>query len=356
MQPIYGSVQMQALLDEVLDKREKGKKALSTALFPDSSAQTLPTGSVQWDLLQGSLGMAPFVEINGKAVTTERLTGTQGAIETPSINLKRPVTVNTVMLARQAGENILVGIGEDPIATHIARTIANDLSDMDELIRNRIEWMTAMLLRGSISYSVEGYASFTLNTGKPGGNTFAAAPLWTAEGATPLQDIDKAKRTVQPYSGPAFQAGIMGKNAAAALRGLMEAGKIKPLETTSGVQAGAGTFLSQWQENGMLYLGNFGGVPMFEYAGTYEDDNGDGSANYIRDDYIEFIPRYNSAYNKTFYGAINDMEAVLAGRHITQRYATQSVDKDRGTLINYLKSRPLPWLLRPEWTVSMEVT
>lgn len=356
MEPIYGSVQMQAILEAVLDKREARKRALTQALFPESSAVTLPTGSVQWDMLQGTLGMAPFVEINGKAVTTERLSGGTAGVETPSINLKRPVTANTVMLARQAGDRILTGLGEDPISKHIAKTIADDLIDMDDLIRNRIEWMAAMVLRGDLNYSVEGKASFKLSTGKPVGNTFTVNNLWTAATATPMQDIQLAKRIVNAYSAPAFKAAICGRNASQAIMNMMEKGTMKSLETTSGISAGSGTFLSEWSDNGMLYLGNFGGTPFFEYSGTYESDDGTGSAPLIRENYIEFIPPYSPSTNKTFYGAINDIEAIMSNRHIAQRFSTQVMDKDAGTLVNYLKSRPLPWMLRPEWAVSMKVT
>lgn len=343
-----------AVMTEVVNKREKGKKALSAMLFSGRDV-LLTAKTVLVDELTGQTGMAPFVEKDGKAVTIDRLNGQSYTIETPSINIKRPLTCNDLLLQRQAGENILYANGVDIYGQAANRQIAEDLIEMDEAIANREEWMVSQLIQGSISYQVEGKASFKVTTAKPAGNTYTVGTLWSANGADPLNDIKKAKRVVQPYSAPGFMAAICGQSASDYLTSLVSTGAIKSIETTSGVNAGMATLIEDYQANGMLYLGTFGGIPFFEYAANFIHDNTGASTPFIRTDYVEFLARPQATSHSMYYGAIQDMEAIKNGMHIARRFATSDIDKDAGTYIAWLKSRPLPWFKRPDWNVSVKV-
>ena len=340
----------------VVNMREEGKKALTEMLFPMSVEENLTHEYVQVDQLVGQLGMAPFVEKNGKAVAIDQLNGDSYLIETPSINEKAPLTCNEQLLKRAAGEPVFSPNGVDVYKNAMDKQIASDLYNMEELVRNRVEWMVAHLLRGEISYSVVGKATFKITTAKPAGNTFTVGTLWDA-GANemPLNDIKKAKRVVQPYSAPGFQVAVCGQAASDALTALVEKGAIKSLETISGVNAGAATLIAEYQANGMLYLGTFGGIPFFEYAGTYLPDGGGSAEPFIRTDHVEFIATARPDMRVLYNGVILDAEAIMSGMHIARRFANSDLDKDRGTYVGYLKGRPFPWLKRPDWNVSMKV-
>lgn len=343
------------VMTEVVNKREKGKKALTAMLF--GGAPTLLTAeTVLVDELTGTTGMAPFVEKDGKAVTVDRLNGESYTFETPAINIKRPLSCNDLLLQRAAGQNIIYSNGVDIYGEAAERQIAEDLVEMDELIQNREEWMVSQLIQGAISYQVEGKASFTITTAKPAGNEFTVDTLWDASGPTPLNDIKKAKRVVQPYSAPGFMAAICGQNASDALTELVEDGGITAIKTDSGIVAGMADLIAEYQANGMLYLGTFGGIPFFEYAANYVSDaDGTTATPHIRTDYVEFLSRPSVSTHKMYYGAIRDMEAIQNGMHIAQRFANSDIDKDAGTYIAWLKSRPFPWFKRPDWNVSMKV-
>jgi hypothetical protein len=343
------------VMSEVVNRREKGKKALTAMLFPPSREVLLTGETVQIDELTGTTGMAPFVEKDGKAVTIDRLNGSSYNFETPAINIKRPLTCNDLLLKRQAGESVIYRNGVDIYGQAAERQIAEDLIEMDEAIENRIEWMAAKLLQGSIEYSVEGKASFKVSTAKPDGNEYIVSTRWDAPGADPLADIKTAKRVVQPVSGPGFMTAICGEGASDALTTLFSTGAVKSIGTTSGVQAGMGSLIEEWQANGMLYLGTLGGIPFFEYAGKYLDDNTGVSTPLIRTDYVEYIARPQASSHTLYYGAIRDMEAIMNGMHIARRFATSDIDKDAGTYIAWLKSRPFPWMKRPDWNVSTKV-
>lgn len=342
-------------MTEVVNKREMGKKALTELLFPLSSEVNLTTEYVQVDELTGTAGMAPFVEKNGKAIAVGQLNGESHIITTPNINIKRTLTANEQLLKRRAGEPVFVVNGVDVYRQTAEDQIAQDLSYMEETVRNRVEWMISQLITGTISYSVEGGASWKVTTAKPAGNTFTVGTLWTAASPTPLQNIIAAKRLVQPYSGPGFQVALCGSNAAAAVLKMLEAGTITALKNDSGVLAGMGDMTANFQANGMLYLGTFGGIPFFEYAGTYAADGTGTSTPFIRADYVEFLTTAQPDMRTLYNGAKVDIEAIMAGMHIGRRFANSEIDKDVGSYVAYLKARPLPWFKRPEWNVSMKV-
>jgi len=342
-------------MTEVVNKREMGKKALTELLFPLSSELNLTTEYVQVDELTGTAGMAPFVEKNGKAIAVGQLNGESHIITTPNINIKRTLTANEQLLKRRAGEPVFVANGVDVYKQAAEAQIADDLTFMEETVRNRVEWMISQLIQGEISYSVDGGASWKVTTAKPTANTFTVGTLWTAASPSPLNDIKAAKRVVQPHSGPGFQIAICGQNASNAISDMLEAGTITAIKNDSGILAGMGDLISDFQENGMLYLGTFGNIPFFEYAGTYSADGTGTSTPFIRSDYVEFLATARPDMRTLYNGAKVDIEAIMAGMHIGRRFANSEIDKDVGTYVAYLKARPLPWFKRPEWNVSMKV-
>lgn len=343
------------VMTEVVNRREEGKKALTAMLFPLSHEMDLTVETVQIDELTGSIGMAPFVEKNGKAIAVGQLNGQSYTVETPTINIKRPITCSSELLKRQAGESVFVTNGVDVYGQAMSKQIAADLYYMDATIDNRVEWMVAQIIRGSISYSVDGGASWKVTLAKPSGNTFTVDTLWSASGAVPLQDIKTAKRKVQPVSGPGFQIAVCGQTASDAISAMLEAGTLTAIKTDSGIAAGMGDLIANYQQNGMLYLGTYGGIPFFEYAGTYLDDSTGASTPFIRTDYVEFLAPSSPMTHPLYNGAKCDAEAILNGMHIGRRFATSDLDKDAGTYISYLKARPLPIFKRPDWNISMKV-
>lgn len=336
------------VMTEVVNRREAGKKALTALLFGGREVN-LTTEYVHIDELTGTVEMAPFVEKNGKAIAVGQLNGGAYTLETPTINIKRPITCSDELIKRAAGQSVIVN-GEDTYKQALEAQIAADLDYMEESIQDRIEWMIAQLIRGEISYSVEGGASFKVDSRKPVANTFTVGTLWDASNPTPLQDIKAAKRVVQPVSGPGFQVAVCGQNASDAISNLLETGQITAIKNDSGIVAGMGDLIANFQENGMLYLGNFGGIPFFEYAGVDSDGN-----PYIRSDYVEFLATARPEMRVMYNGAKCDVEAIMAGMHIGRRFATSDIDKDAGTYVAYLKARPFPWFKRSDWNVSMKV-
>ncbi len=345
------------VIQALLNTRIKGKKALTNILFPESRQRALFAEFEQVDVLTGAVGMAPFNKVGQKAVMVGGLNGTSYVINTPFINIERTLQYSTEFAKRQAGQPVF--INSDQNKEFVRRALEQDVDVMNDMIDNRIEWMAAFILRGQIEYSVAGQDSFIINSGKPAANTFTVSVLWNAGSAVPLEDIGQAKRIVNLKSGPLPDMAICGAGAAKALRAMVEAGLIKSLATTSGVEATQRVnLLSQYRESGLMYMGNFGDVDFFEYLGTYIDDTTGVATALIRSDYVEFISTSDLALSmrELMFGMMPDLLIIQAGEAVTKRHLTSVPPKpDQGAYEGIMKSRPFPHLKRPDWNVSMKV-
>ena len=346
------------VLNKIVNQRIKPFTALTNLIMPASTKDNLFEETAQIDVLEGTYDMAPFVMVGQKAVMVDALNGTSYTVDTPFINIKRPLTYSTRLAKRMAGQNVF---SNDPnvVKDMIRKAIEEDADFMNTLTDNRIEWMIAYLLRGQINYSVEGQASFIINTGKPAANTVTVSVLWDSGSAVPLEDITDMKKIVSARRGPIPDIGICGASAAAALRGMLEGKEITALQTTSGIDAGRATLIANITADGMIHIGNIGGVDFFEYLGTFIADGTGTVTPLIRDDYVEYFSNSGMAMamRKFMFGMIPDLLAIMEGNAITERYmASKAPDVDQGTYEGYLKTRPFPWLYRPDWFVSQKVT
>jgi len=327
-------------------------------LFPESVRENLFEETVQIDVLTGTTGMAPFVKVGQKAVMMGSQNGTSYTLDTPFINIKRPLTYSTKLASRLAGSNVVFNTDPGFVRQVIRQEMTKDVDYMNNLIDNRLEWMAAMILRGSLTYSVEGQDSFIIDVAKPDGNTYEVDSVWSGT-CNPLEDIRDVKVIVSGYRGVIPNIAIGGANATKALRALISARSLKlDPSPQSGVDSGFANLLSRVSDEGMIYMGRIGDVDFFEYLGTYTDDTTGLQTPYIRTDYFEFFSTSPAAleYRKLFFGLIPDLQAILEGNAVTQRYMTSKPpEPDQGTYEGIIKTRPFPWLYRPEDTVSLKV-
>lgn len=347
-------------LNRVLNKRIKPYTALTNLLFPESTKNNLFEESAQVDVLSGTFGMAPFVQIGQKAVIMDALNGTSYTVETPFINIKRPLKWSTRFAKRQAGQTVFSNT--DQTRAMIREAQERDMDMLNTLIDDRIEWMIAKIIQGQISYSAEGLDSFIIDVGKPVANTFSVSAAWAAGSANPLEDIRTMKGIVAAVRGPIPNIGICGANAATALRAMLTGtGElVNVIKTTSGVMTQERlNLLSRFREDGMIPMGNLGDIEFFEYTGVFNPDDGGAAEALIRTDYIEFFSdsQRSLSERELNFGMIPDLRAIEANLHITERYVDTDPPKfDQGTYQALIMTRPLPWLRRPDWQVSMKVT
>jgi hypothetical protein len=76
----------------------------------------------------------------------------------------------------------------------------------------------------------------------------------------------------------------------------------------------------------------------------------------IRPGYVEFVANSPAAEFVTYYGAIEDMQAIGAGRVLQSRRFSKSWEvEDPSARMLLVESNPLPVMRRPGATVSMSV-
>jgi hypothetical protein len=344
------------VLKRIVDERIRPYTALTNLLFPPSARENLFEEFAQVDVRKGTYGMAPFVKVGQKAVLVASLNGTSYTIDTPFINIKRPLQYSTKMAVRLVGGSVFTDMGQT--LEYIRQALEADANYMNTLIDDRIEWMASQMLTGEVSYSEEGNDAFKISTGKPAANTITVSAKWDDGSAFPLEDIMDVKKVVAARRGPIPNIGICGSEAGAALRGMLEGNKITAMKTDSGIDTGRANLLSQIQEDGMVFIGRLGDVDFFEYLGTYIADSTGTETALIRAEYVEYFstsPRAQ-ADRKLMFGMIPDLKAIMDNAHVTDRYfVTKPPEVDQGTYEGIMKSRPLPWFYRPDHLVSQMV-
>ena len=347
-------------LVRTVNRVERPRRALTKMLFPQATHRTLTTEYVQIDELTGEDEMAPFVEVNGEAIAIGEDNGQSYMLDTPMISVKRALTAQKLLFERRAGQPIVfTPDGRDVAGENAVQQIADDTARLERTVNKREEWMIAQMLTGTISYSVPGGASLSVDLRKPAGNDFVAPNgIWATSGS-PLvrQDIKVVKRLCNSNEVGGVTDAIGDSTAADALDSLIE-GKVVVTDDAGSVFNPDTKLIAEYAEDGMRYIATIGGIRFWEYNATYKDDNTGAVTTYIRPGYFEFIPLTNTAQDDRtmFYGRIPDLKAMQEGLDVTERFSRVIEKEEPSVMINILKSRPLPWVYKMGNFISMKVT
>jgi hypothetical protein len=245
----------------------------------------------------------------------------------------------------------------------IKQHIARDMQVMADYITNAEEYLVSMALQGIITFEHADHDVFQIDFSRSNDNliTLSGENFWlesggtTGDTATPLADIHAVKRILQDHGVQPTDA-ICGTEAADALLQMVENGTIKMLGTDgASVAAGDFTFVSQFNTDGVIFLGRIGGVRFWEYGRTALHPDGVTTIDMVRPKFIEFVSTSPATERVMYYGAIPDMK-VLQGRLFQAKRFSKSWDEeDPSVRMALTHSRPLPVLRRPDTSVSMQV-
>lgn len=320
---------------------------------------TLPTEGIELGIVKAGREIAPFVRKNGEGIM---VAGTQKqftTVDAPNIRIKQPFTPSQYLFDREPSTTILLPPGQTQ-TNAVRRHIARDLGHMENMITNAIEYLVAMSLQGVISYSVADEEVFTITIPRASANNIVLSTFWddgTPTDTRPLSDIHAVKRIMSDIPGSeglSVTDAICGTEAADALLELVEVGAVKMLgQEGLNVAAGDISFVNQFTQDGVIFLGRLGGVRFWEYGRTASLN---GSAvNMVRPKYVEFISTSPASDRVLYYGAIPDMDAFESGLLQSARFAKSWMQKDPSQLMALVHSRPLPWPRKPNATVSVKV-
>ena len=314
----------------------------------------VPTRNIELSFLDRGRQIAPFVERNGAAIMTEGRDETFRVIVPPHIRVKRPMTPSELLNKRRPGSVIFPGA--DGIQMAMREYMANELAMLGDDITNSEEYLCAMALRGAITYSVTDQSSFTITFPRDAAHSYAlgAGDRWNEATASFRKDFLDAATLVNDAVSLNVTDVILGTDAADAF--LADAcGELSSLLDIRRMATGTVDLTQQIAESGALFLGTFvHGIRVWRYGRTV-DVNGT-STDLIRPKYAEFVARTPAAQFVTYYGAIEDMKAIGAGKVLQSKRFSKSWEvEDPSCRMLLIESNPMPVPRRPNATVSVQV-
>ena len=314
---------------------------------------TVPTRNIELSFLRRGRRIAPFVQRDGAAIMTSGRTEEFRIVVPPHIRVKRAMTPSELLNKRRPGSVIFPGGGG--MRRAMQEYMASELQMLMDDITNSEEYLSALALRGKISYSVPDEVSFDVTFPRDAAHdvTLAGADLWDAPTtATPSKDFLLAATLVNDAVSLNVTDAIMGQLAA---ENFLKIDEVEKKLDVRRLLTGSIDLTQQIQESGALFLGEYvHGIRVWRYARKV-DVNG-VSTDLIRSKYVEFVAITPAAQFVTYYGAIEDMKAIGAGRVLqSRRFSKSWEEEDPSARMLLVESNPLPVMRRPDATVSMQV-
>lgn len=349
--------------------RTKTPSGFLTQLIFGGRERAIPTESVELSFREGERLLAPFVEVNSEALTVGARSTTFANVSTPNIRIKRPMEAFNVFNRRPPGSDIFIG-GGDAVAAQRLKLIAEDTDYMSDLIANRVEWMVGSMIGDmtsgfmSLSYSVAEKANWRVRVPRSTSATvtLSGTAEWDDAVGTDrdvIKDFHSVKRFFSKTINGTARHAIMDWKAADAF---LKLSQVKDVLDKKNVAAGSLQLASQFNEQGVIYLGNFMGVECWEYTREFVDEDGttkiflgaqSSSAPAGRVVFLAQESAFSDA--EILYGAIPDHDAFESGLFVGKRFAKNWKEQDPSVYVQLMQSRPLPFIRQPNAILVMDV-
>ncbi|MDH5528378.1 MAG: major capsid protein [Nitrospirota bacterium] len=322
---LFDSRTMMAALEETFPP----KTFLRDTFF--GGVETSNTKYVDVDIRKGKRKMAPFVSPKHEGKPLDRAGYTTKTYAPPYIKPFRTTAAEEIF-KRPMGSHVYAGNATP--AQRAAAELGKDLSELQEEIVRREEWMCAqLLLDGTLTVTGEGIND-TLDFGLDPTHqvTLAGTALWTdTANSTPLENLRAWKRTVAKDSGIVPTVAVMGENVVDAF--LSHADVRNVLDNRRLVMGAIDT--SHLSAMGASYIGTIEELSFYAYNEWFEDAG--ATSPMVPVDRI-FLGNPNSRA-AMHYGAIQDLEVGTASVRYFPKSWTQPNPSARFVMV---QSAPLP--------------
>lgn len=230
------------------------------------NVQTFNTEKVDVDFKKGNRKLAPFVhrKIGGKTVPNS---GYEVKTYTPPMVAPDKVTTVDDLLKRMPGENPFSG--KSP-AERAVEKLAADFKELDEMITRREEWMCAQaIFTGTIPIVGEGINEVIDFQFTNTETITTAAKKWSADGADPIADLKRWRKTVQKNGFVNCDVCVMADDVAAAF---LKNATVQKLLDTKGYDLAV--IKPRQMPNGVTYVGTLHaeGLDIYTYNEWFLDD------------------------------------------------------------------------------------
>lgn len=317
-----------------------------------SRSEELPTETIEVSTLHGDHVAAPFVKRDGKSIMVAGRTKTWENITGPNIRISRPLKGDDLLFGRYPATSIFADAAT--ISAAIDKKIADEMAVLADMVAEREEWMCAMALRNTLSYSTDDAAfDITFNRDATLDTALGSTVGWDDSGSHPWRDFRAAKKLISKFSRLGCDTLILGETAAQAF---VEHAEVKAqIDTTSGINAGNVTLQNQFSDDGAILIGRFSGINVWEYTGVVNTPES-GDVALIRTDYAEFVSTSPAADRIMYYAAIPDLDALEGKLFVGKRFAKSWRESDPSAQMALIHSRPFPVPRRPNAAMSLKVT
>lgn len=319
-----------------------------------SSHKSEDTETIEVSSFARGRKMAAMVRSGGAAVEIVGHTQEFNVVRAPNIRIKKTLSPWDATFQRYPG----FGVNESADRIRAANELrdARDLQGLNDDVTNRIEWMCAQALRGSVAYSVEDGEVFTITYPRSGDNSITLSTFWddgTITAPKPEEDMESAQRIIHAAEGLNITHALCGSTAATYLRRVLRAANWH-LDTKDVYQGGGEKVIygGAFNKDGARPIARVNGVDFWEYSSALTDEGG-VSQPMIRPKYVEFVCASPAADNVLHFGAIP--EKVPGSLFVGEKFSKSYETEEPPTTTALVHSRPLPVLHRPDATVSMKV-
>lgn len=339
-------------LTEAVNEMKAPNNFLMRTLFGRS--RPVRTRRINLSVLRRGRKIAPFVARDGAALLSDGRSEEHFSVEPPHIRTKKAMSPTELLSKRRAGTTIFPT--EQAQEAAMAEYMASEFETLMDDVMNSEEWLAANILRGQVSYTSQDEVAFTVTLPRDASHniTLTGGDLWDSGTQKIRRDFLTAMQLVNDAVSLNVTDVILGEDAAEAL---LDDSEVRSILDVRRMRTGQIDLTQQMDpETGALFLGEYvHGIRIWRYARTVEVNG--VSEPLIRPDYAEFVANSPAAQFVTYYGAIEDMDAIGDEGQVlvSPRFSKSWIEKDPSRRMLLVESNPLPYLRRPEATVSMKV-
>lgn len=301
---------------------------------------TFPTEKIDIDFKKGKRRMAPFVARRRGGITVDRGGFRTDTYETPYIAPQRVLTKDDIS-NRLPGENVYSRRTPEQRAQEL---LAQDLTELDEMITRREEWFCRELLLNGV-VTIKGwvdkvggneYVEDTIDYGFTNKETLSGTDMWTDAGSDKYGDLKRIRLEIIQKTGMNPNLVIMANNVVDMFINDANIQKLLDIRNLT-----IGTVQPSFQMDGVTYIGTLTslGLEIYTYDEWFLDD--DGTEYPMMPDNYLIMGRAN--LGARLYGAVTQMEEdgefyTYEGTRVPKVW--KDVNNDQKMI--RVASRPLP--------------
>ncbi|MFC4403313.1 major capsid protein [Gracilibacillus xinjiangensis] len=306
---------------------------LKDTFFGD--VNTFTSEHVDVDYYKGRRKMAPFVSSRGAGKVMDRDGFTTKSFKPAMVKPQRIITGDDIN-KRSIGENFYAAKSPDERAAEI---LAKDLSDLDEAITRREEWMVAQILFTGKVDVVGKDIKATLDFDFTNKDILSGADAWSDSNSNPIKNLKKWRLEVIKKSGVNPDRIIMASDVVEAF---ISHEKVK--EKLDNRRIILGQINPQQLPNGVTYIGSLSelGVDIYSYDEWYFDEESQEEKPMVPEGTL--MLGSSSARSSMLYGSVT-LTSAQTTNFITYegaRVPDSWIKKDPPARILQVNSRPLP--------------